>query len=171
MTGAHHFVDPARGDAHDRRFYFRIDWGARRLAQLNPLSPEFLEFDAEGVLLAEGLTPGEVPCRGTLRLDYLGSHTLTYTLSFEVDGQPHRYVGEKVDVNLARPLMLVKTHTTCYGTVWDGEGRIVSRSMVVHPGRRCCRSSAASGCDGSPYGVTVSWPTSPAAKGVPEVSQ
>jgi hypothetical protein len=130
MSGLHHFVDPARGDANDRRFYFRLDWGARRGGQLNPFGPEFLVFDAAGQILVDGLTTGEVPCTGTLELDYFGRHTITYALDFEVDGERYHFVGEKVDVNPLHPIMLVKTHTTCYGTLTDSTGTIVSRSVT-----------------------------------------
>ena len=130
MSGLHHFVDPARGDANDRRFYFRLDWGARRPEQLNPFGDRFLVFEADGYVLVDGLTAGEVPCTGTLALDYFGRHTITYTLDFEVDGEPYHFVGEKVDVNPLRPVMLVKTHTTCYGTLTDATGTIVSRSVT-----------------------------------------
>ena len=130
MSGLHHFVDPGRGDANDRRFYFRLDWGARRPAQLNPFGQEFMIFEATGWILVDGLTPGEVPCTGTLEIDYFGRHTITYVLDFEVDGESYHFVGEKVDVNPLRPLMLVKTHTTCYGTLTDAAGAVVSRSVT-----------------------------------------
>jgi hypothetical protein len=130
MSGLHHFVDPARGDAYDRRFYFRLDWGARRAAQLNPLAPEFLELEARGYLFCEGLTDGEAPCAGMLKLDYLGRHTITYVLDFEVAGASYHFVGEKIDVDLRRPLQLIKTHTTCYGTLTDAAGKVVSRSVT-----------------------------------------
>ena len=130
MSGLHHFVDPERGDANDRRFYFRLDWGARRPSQLNPFGQEFLSFEATGQILVDGLTAGEVPCTGTLELDYFGRHTITYVLDFAVDGESYHFVGEKVDVNPLHPLMLVKTHTTCYGTLTDSTGTIVSRSVT-----------------------------------------
>jgi hypothetical protein len=130
MSGVHHFVAPSQGDASDRAFYFRLDWGAERASQLNPWSPDFLEFPAQGVIFVEGLTSAEVPCQGTLKLDYFRSQTLTYTLDFEVAGKRHHFVGQKRKVNLANPLMLAKTHTTCYGTLTDAGGRIVSRSIT-----------------------------------------
>ena len=130
MAGLHHFVDPARGDANDRRFYFRLDWGARRGEQINPFADEFLAFGATGQILVDGLTDGEVPCTGTLKLDYFGRHTITYALDFEVDGEAFHFVGEKVDVNPLSPVMLIKTHTTCYGTLTDAAGAVVSRSVT-----------------------------------------
>jgi hypothetical protein len=130
MKGDHHFVDPAMGSATDRPFYFRLEWSGAIADAFNPVSDEFLKFDASGVIFVGGLTPGEVPCAGTLRLDYLRSKTLRYELEFEVEGVPYRYVGEKVDVDLLNPLLLVKTHTTCYGTLTRGDGAIVSRSVA-----------------------------------------
>jgi hypothetical protein len=130
MSGLHHFVDPARGDANDRRCWFRLDWGARRAAQLNPFGDEFLVFAATGQIFVDGLTDSDVPCRGTIELDYFGRHTITYELDFDVDGEAYHFVGEKLDVNPLSPLMLVKTHTTCYGTLTDATGVIVSRSVT-----------------------------------------
>jgi len=130
MTGLHHFVDPKRGDANDRRFYFRLEWGPRDLSQLSPFGHNFLTFEAEGVIFVDGLTDGEVPCTGSLAIDYFGRRTITYALEFEVKGERFRFVGEKVDVNLLNPLMLIKTHTTCYGTLLDETGTIVSRSVA-----------------------------------------
>jgi len=130
MRGVHHFVDPARGEANDRTFYFKIDWGGAPLEVLNPVSSRFLVFDAEGVILVAGLTEGEIPCRGMLTLDYFRARKLRYELDFLVDGEPYYYVGEKVNVDLRRPLLLIKTHTTCYGTLRNRDGAIVSRSVV-----------------------------------------
>jgi hypothetical protein len=130
MTGLHHFVDPALGDPADRRFYFRIVWGGRPTKVLNPLSPDFLFYDADGVVFAEGLGPDEIPCKGTLRLDYFGTRKITYTLHFDHGGHSYRYVGAKVNVDLRNPLMLVKTHTTCYGEVTDETGKVVSKSVL-----------------------------------------
>lgn len=126
MRGTHHFVDPARGDASDRSLYFRIRWSGQLASVLNPLSSEFLRYAAEGVILVEGLTSGEVPCNGTLVLDYVREHKITYALQFD----HYRFIGEKVDVRLTRPVMLIKTHTTCYGRIEDEQGKIISRSVV-----------------------------------------
>ncbi len=130
MRGTHHFVDPELGEATDRLFYFTIDWGGSPLEVLNPISSRFLLFEAEGVILVEGLTPAEAPCRGTLTLDYFGGQRLRYELDFEVEGENYFYVGEKVDVDLRKPLLLIKTHTTCYGTLRRGDGTIVSKSVA-----------------------------------------
>lgn len=130
MRGDHHFVDPALGPAVDRPFHFRIDWGAPIATSINPLSGEFMHYRASGELFADGLTPEAVPCRGTLVIDYFGAHAITYDLSFEVEGVVHRYVGDKTDVRLGKPLQLIKTHTTCYGRIENAAGLIISRSVV-----------------------------------------
>jgi hypothetical protein len=130
MRGVHHFVDPALGDASDRELYFRIQWGAPLRAALNPLSPGFLRYQAHGAIFVQGLGAAELPCAGSLRLDYVREHKIIYDLRFEHEGRALRYLGEKTDVRLTRPLMLVKTHTTCYGRILDEAGRILSRSVV-----------------------------------------
>jgi len=130
MKGVHHFVVPDLGEATDQQFYFKIDWGGTPLEVLNPLSSQFLVFDADGVIDMEGLTDGAIPCTGRLTLDYFGTQSLRYELDFEVGEDTYHYVGEKVDVDLRRPLLLVKTHTTCYGTTRRDDGTIVSRSVV-----------------------------------------
>lgn len=133
MRGLHHFVDPAWGPAVDRPIHFRIEWGAPLRASINPLSPQFMRYGARGEFFAEGFTPHPVACEGTFALDYFDRHTITYDLSFPCEGERYRFVGEKVDVWLRRPLQLVKTHTTCYGTVTNEAGVIVSRSVLHFP--------------------------------------
>ena len=54
---------------------------------------------------------------------------LSFTITETMCGL-HHFVGEKVDVNPLNPIMLVKTHTTCYGTLTDATGAIVSRSVT-----------------------------------------
>lgn len=130
MQGDHHFVDAELGDPSDRPFLFRIDWSASPLDAFNPGSPRFMTFEASGVMDVEGLTAGETPCSGSLTVDYLQSQTITYDLLFEAKGREHRYLGRKVGVDLRRPLELVKTHTTCYGTISREDGRIVSKSVA-----------------------------------------
>ena len=133
MRGVHHFVDPVRGPAIDRRFHFRIDWGAPLRTSCNPRSGRFMRYEAEGELFAEGLTKHIVACRGTLAIDYFKEHSIVYELLFEAEGQTLRYEGRKTDVRLSRPLQLIKTHTTCYGSITDGSGVIISRSVVHFP--------------------------------------
>jgi len=129
MRGLHHFTDPDLGEARDRRMWFTIDWRGAPSAVLNPLSRTFMVFDAAGVMYVEGLTEPEVECEGTLAVDYFRTQTIKYDLAFDVEGVRYRYKGEKVEVNLARPLELIKTHTTCYGST-TRDGRIISRSVT-----------------------------------------
>jgi hypothetical protein len=130
MRGAHHFVDPTRGEAIDRPMHFVIDWGAPIASSINPLSQRFMSYAASGVITVDGLTSGEVPCEGSLEIDYLGLRKIVYELVFQAGGQTFRYKGEKTNVDLLRPLQLVKTHTTCYGSIVDESGHIVSKSVV-----------------------------------------
>lgn len=130
MQGCHHFVDPQLGDASERLIWFRIKWGGVPSMVLNPLSPRFLDYDCDGVIQVDGLTPTAVPCKGSLHLDYRRRHAISYRLAFEVDGRLFRFNGEKRDVRLDRPWMLVKTHTTCYGELLDDKRRIISRSVL-----------------------------------------
>jgi hypothetical protein len=130
MRGTHHFVDSSLGNAEDRKFYFRIQWGGAVSSVLNPLSPDFLRYDADGIIFVEGLDSSELRCKGSLELDYLREHKLTYRLNFEHQGRLFRYTGEKTNVRLTHPVMLVKTHTTCYGRIVDDQSRIVSKSVA-----------------------------------------
>lgn len=127
MNGLHHFVDPALGPATDQKAFLRLQWGGPLRHAINPLD---LHFDAHGHLYFAGLTSDEVPCQGSITLDYLHQHVVRYELDFSVEGQPYRYIGEKTDVRLRHPLLLTKTHTTCYGTVCNHAGTIVSRSVL-----------------------------------------
>jgi hypothetical protein len=130
MTGLHHFVDPALGDAEERPCWFRITWGsalsttARLALARKPLLHAF-----SGVVRVDGLTEGEAPCEGTLSLDYVKGK-ITYDLSFRARGAPYTMQAEKVDVDLSRPVSLVKTHTTAYSAVRDREGRVISRGVL-----------------------------------------
>jgi hypothetical protein len=123
MAGTHHFVDPAYGSAQERACYFKLKWGTRLRAAFAKTN------DAKGVLFVEGLTSRETPCEGTLVLDY-PNKTITYDLDFDHDGKRYRLVAVKHDVNLLRPLALVKTHTTAYGTITDAAGNVVSKSVL-----------------------------------------
>ena len=130
MKGLHHFVDPALGDATDRPLWFRIHWSGTPGRVLNPLSGGFMTYDAAGEILVAGLTDGPAPCLGTFSIDYIRKRKITYDLTFDAGDHAYRYVGEKTDVNLLRPLQLIKTHTTCYGTVTRDDGVVVSRSVI-----------------------------------------
>ena len=130
MHGSHHFVDPAHGEAVDRPMHFTIDWGAPIASSVNPLSNRFMRYEASGTVAVDGLTSGEVPCTGSLEIDYVGLRKIIYDLAFQADGQTFRYRGEKTNVDLLKPLQLIKTHTTCYGTIVREDGRILSKSVL-----------------------------------------
>ncbi len=130
MRGSHHFVDPSYGDAAERPCWFRLRWGAPLLASINPLSSRFLRYDAAGTIVVDGLTDEPAACTGTLELDYFGDKKITYDLHFSARGSTYRYLGEKTDVDLRHPLLLIKTHTTCYGAVTDDAGQFVSKSVL-----------------------------------------
>jgi hypothetical protein len=127
MAGTHHFVDASRDQGKDREIYFRLRWGGALLAFL---ASRVKATDAEGIVFVGGLTDSEVPCAGTLRLDYFGEHNITYDLDFDVAGARYHLYAEKTGVLLHRPLELAKTHTTAYGTLTDARGEIVSRSVL-----------------------------------------
>ena len=130
MRGLHHFVDKSYGDVEDKKFYFKIDWGQELFKFINPFSPEFMLNEAEGVIYVEGLTDGEIACHGSLELSYLSEYKLRYNLNFEYNGDNYSYVGEKVDVKLWKPINLVKTHTICYGTLYDQHHQVISKSIT-----------------------------------------
>ena len=130
MRGTHHLVLPELGPPLDREFYFRVQWSGTVKDSLLPSGDRFMIFAASGVLFAADLTVGEVPCAGELRVDYFGTRTIRYDLQFSVRGETYRYQGAKQQVDLLRPLLLIKTHTTCYGAISRADGTIVSRSVV-----------------------------------------
>jgi hypothetical protein len=127
MAGTHHFVDASREPGKDREAYFRIRWGGG-LASF--LTSRVKHADCEGIIFIGGLTDSEVPCTGTLSLDYFGDHKITYELDFDVAGARHHLHAEKTGVLLHRPLELAKTHTTAYGILTDSRGTIISRSVL-----------------------------------------
>lgn len=130
MTGQHHFVDPALGAPSDQPCHFRLTWGGPASQMLNPLRRAAIRYDAAGTIHFAGLTAGDVPCRGTIAIDYARAHQIDYDLAFDVGGTHYRFHGEKTGVNPLRPIELVKTHTTCYGTLATADGRVVSRSVI-----------------------------------------
>lgn len=133
MRGQHHFVDPAYGDSTDRLIWFRLNWGAPLLSALNPFSPDYFENAASGSISVQGLTSSLVPCEGHLRIDYLRHQRITYELNFENKNERFCFIGEKVDVDLRRPIELIKTHTTCYGAISNANGKVISKSVVHFP--------------------------------------
>jgi hypothetical protein len=130
MSGLHCFVDPALGAPDERRWSFRVRWGsALGTAAWRGLRGKPIENAFTGDVTIDGLTHGEVPCEGTLTLDYRAG-LLTYTLSFDVDGRRHTLVAEKREVDLTKPFELSKTHTTAYGVLRDDTGRVLSRGVL-----------------------------------------
>ena len=131
MTGRHHFVVPALGDADERPCWFRITWGNAFGATLRgALARRPITLPFRGVVCVEGLTEGEAPCEGTLTLDYVAAHRLRYDLAFEAKGERYTLRADKVDVHLARPVALIKTHTTAYLEVRDAAAKVVSRGVL-----------------------------------------
>ena len=130
MSGSHHFVDSSLGDSVDRRLSLRIRWGGGVQSVFNPLSARFLNYDTQGVIVVEGLSDGEIPCKGWLRADYFRDHKIVYKLDFDHNGKPYQFTGEKTQVELRRPLQLMKAHMTCHGVITDERGRIVSKSVI-----------------------------------------
>ena len=126
MTGTHEFASGA-GPAGVHPFEFKVRWGPTDMGDfLNPSSEQFMLNDMEGTVTVGGLC-AETPCRGTLALRYLIAKKIRYTFDFSVDGATYRYIGEKVNI---LPWNLPTSHTTCFGTLTDGAGQLVSRSLT-----------------------------------------
>lgn len=127
MDGTHEFVS-REGPAGEFPFSFQLEWGADRLADfLNPFARDrYLTADAAGRIRVGGLTD-EAACEGTLELRYLSEAKIRYRLAFEAEGQEYEYIGEKMGI---RPWNLHRTHTTCYGVIYDLKtGKEISRSL------------------------------------------
>lgn len=127
MTGTHEFETNA-GPEGTFPLEFRVTWGPPRLWDfLSPSSRTFGTAPLEGVISVGGLC-SEVPCNGTIRIDYLGRRAICYTFEFESGGTRYRFVGHKVNI---RPWNLPVSHTTCFGTLQEADsGRLVSRSVT-----------------------------------------
>ena len=128
MSGAHHFLgkDQPTGDLP---FHFTLKWGTVDLARfLNPMAGKaHLTAEAEGHVSVGGLADN-VPCDGTLELRYFTEAKIRYTFTFDKGDKSYRNVGVKINI---RPWNLHRTHTTCYGTIWDtATGSEISRSIV-----------------------------------------
>lgn len=123
MEGTHRF-EPGEGPPGDHPIRFEVTWGHPHLsAWLDPLSGEFMTSRMEGRITVGGLCD-DTPCAGTLELRYFREARLRYTLSFEVDGHPYRFTGEKINI---KPWNLPVSHTTCFGHVVRADtGRLVS---------------------------------------------
>ena len=128
MAGTHEFVS-RRGPPGEFPFSFELEWGNDSLREfLNPLGRErFLIAPSRGVIRIGQLVE-ETPCEGTLELRYFDEAKIRYRMTFAVEDNRYEYIGEKVGI---RPWNLHRTHTTCYGVVYDLEdGKEISRSLV-----------------------------------------
>jgi len=127
MSGEHEF-EPGMGPGGKHKFEFRVTWGPQEVANwLNPKSSDFLTQPLQGTVTAGGLCY-EIPCQGTLQLDYFGERKIRYIFDFEVEDTEYQYIGEKVNI---WPWNLPFSHTTCFGTVVEKDSRkLVSRSVT-----------------------------------------
>jgi len=128
MSGTHHFV--GRGyPKGDFPFHFTLTWGGDDLlAFINPLSGQrFCTGEAKGTVTV-GRFIDEAECRGTIELRYFTEAKIRYSFEFSKGRKKYHYVGEKIDI---RPWNLHRTHTTCYGTLYEVKsGKEVSRSIT-----------------------------------------
>lgn len=126
MVGWHELV---HGPAGQLPLSFEGEWGPDRVRDwLDPRRPTFLWQEIRGTVTAAGLC-GPTPFRGTLSLEYVGPRRIRYALDFDVDGRPHRLVGDKENL---RWWNLLVTHTTCFVTITDlTTGALVSRGTVL----------------------------------------
>jgi hypothetical protein len=127
MSGTHEFVGKA-GPKGEFPFSFELDWGTDNLLEfLNPFSGQSFTAKAEGVVRM-GEFVDEAPCSGTLEFCYFTEAKIRYRFTFTVGGNTYEYIGEKVEI---RPWNLHRTHTTCYGVVYDvKQGKEISRSIT-----------------------------------------
>ncbi len=126
MTGTHEFA-PGAGPEGTLPFEFRVRWGTADMGTfLNPFGGAFMVNDMEGTVTVGGLCE-DVPCAGTLELRYFKDQKIRYSFDFEADGATYRYVGEKVNI---LPWNLPTSHTTCFGTLTDASGQLLSRSLT-----------------------------------------
>ncbi len=127
MSGTHRF-EPGAGPPGEHPIEFRVTWGPDHITTwVNPRQEEFLRQPLEGRITVGGLC-SNVPCRGTLALDYFRGNRIVYTFDFAVDGLEYRFVGEKVNI---KPWNLPVSHTTCYGVLTEKEtSKLVSKSVT-----------------------------------------
>ena len=126
MSGTHEFA-PGAGPPGTHPFEFRVCWGTRDLPTfINPFGNAFMINDMEGTVTVGGLCE-DAPCSGTLELRYFTEKKIRYTFDFKADGASYRFIGEKVNI---LPWNLPTSHTTCFGTLTDAEGQLVSRSLT-----------------------------------------
>lgn len=127
MSGEHEF-EQGFGPEGTFQMQFDVRWGPGSMVEfLDPRGSGFMVNDLEGTVTIGGLCY-EAPCRGSLKLDYLGEHRITYDFDFLVGDQPYNFVGQKVNI---KPWNLPVSHTTCFGVLKErGSGRLVSRSVT-----------------------------------------
>ena len=126
MTGTHEFL-PGAGPPGTLPFEFRVRWGTSDMGEfLDPRGKNFMVNDMEGTVTVGGLCE-DVRCSGTLELRYFKDQKIRYAFEFSVDGATYRFVGEKVNI---LPWNLATSHTTCFGTLTDGTGQLLSRSLT-----------------------------------------
>jgi len=127
MSGEHEFVN-GFGPIGKRPFKFTVDWGTDNFKKwLDPDNNDFLVNDLEGLVTVGGLCTNR-KCRGTLELHYHDENKIHYTFEFNIDGKSYLYRGEKRNI---KPWNLHKTHTKCYGKLWEKEsGKLVSTSVT-----------------------------------------
>lgn len=127
MTGTHEFVGKA-GPKGEFPFSFELDWGTDNVIDfINPFSGQSYTVQAKGAVRM-GEFADEASCVGTLEFCYFTEAKIRYRFTFSVDGKDYEYIGEKVGI---RPWNLHRTHTTCYGVVYDMEhGNEISRSIT-----------------------------------------
>jgi hypothetical protein len=129
LDGLHEFV-AREGPAGELPVSFDLDWGSERLIHfLNPLAREtFLTAVCRGVIRVGELVAA-APCTGTLEFRYFSEAKIRYRLSFQVGKANYEYIGEKTGL---RPWNLHRTHTTCYGVIYELEtGKEISRSRTT----------------------------------------
>jgi hypothetical protein len=128
MSGAHEFV-ARHGPPGEFPMSFELDWGGDRLADFfNPLRRERFFTAASAGVIRVGELVAEAPCRGSLELNYFSEAKIRYRLVFSAQGRRYEYIGEKVGI---RPWNLHRTHTACYGVIYDLEdGKEISRSLT-----------------------------------------
>ncbi|MBN1635675.1 MAG: hypothetical protein JW920_04145 [Deltaproteobacteria bacterium] len=133
MVGTHTFAEEA-GPSGEHPLHFSLTWSTRNLLNFfNPISAEFMENEARGIITVGGLV-NKADCIGTLSLLYFTERKIRYELFFQDDeGVSYRYLGEKVNI---WPWNLHKTHVTCYGTITKlSTDKVISSSVVYFPYR------------------------------------
>lgn len=127
MIGEHQF-EPGMGPEGKFPFEFRVTWGPKNFfSWIDPRSQDFLTQPLQGVITVGGLCY-DVPCEGTLKLDYFNENKIRYTFDFKVKEKDYLFIGEKINI---KPWNLPVSHTTCYGTVVEKDTNIlISRSVT-----------------------------------------